>query len=60
MIYILYLGIGLLFGLVLAGLFSVAPEQQAVCITNDADGNDVRQTCLVTQKEACLKDLRNR
>lgn len=58
MIYALYFGIGLLFGLLLARLLSVAPEQQTVCILNKADGTTVQQTCLSTQEKACIKDLK--
>ena len=58
MIYALYLGIGLLAGLLLSRFLDVAPEDQTVCILNCADGTSHRQTCVSTQDKQCFDDLR--
>jgi hypothetical protein len=58
MLYALYLGIGLLFGLLLGRLLGVAPEKQTVCILNKEDGTEHRQTCVSTQEKKCFADLR--
>ena len=57
MTYALFLGFGLLAGLLLSWFFAVPVEQQTVCILN-CDGKEHRQTCVSTQSKKCFDDLR--